>query len=131
MPRFLLGWLLGLGGNAIGLLLAWALLGSDFQINGILGFVVSLVVFALLSAFFTWLVFKGLDKKAASVVPLTGVISTFLALFVTTLITDGLTINGWGWVWGTVIVWILSMVIWAFPGPWRTYRSERVTGKGQ
>lgn len=50
MPRFLLGWLLGLGGNAIGLLLAWALLG---------------------------------------------------------------------------------MVIWAFPGPWRTYRSERVTGKGQ
>jgi len=129
MPRFLLGWLLGLGGNAIGLLLAWALLGDDFQINGPIGFVVSLVVFAILSAFFTWLVFKGLDKKAASVVPLTGVISTFLALLVTTWITDGLTINGWGWFWGTLIVWVLGMVIWVFPGPWRSYRAERVAGK--
>lgn len=126
MPRFLLGWLLGLGGNAIGLLLAWALLGDDFQLNGITGFVVSLVVFAILSAFFTWLVFKGLDKKAASVVPLTGVISTFLALLVTTWITDGLTINGWGWFWGTFIVWVLGMVIWVLPGPWRNYRAERV-----
>lgn len=126
MPRFLLGWLLGLGGNAIGLLLAWALLGDNFQINGIVGFVVSLVVFAILSAFLTWLVFKGLDKKAASVVPLTGVISTFLALLVTTWITDGLTINGWGWFWGTLIVWVLGMVIWVLPGPWRSYRAERV-----
>jgi len=126
MPRFLLGWLLGLGGNAIGLLLAWALLGDDFQINGITGFVVSLVVFAILSAFFTWLVFKGLDKKAASVVPLTGVISTFLALLVTTWLTNGLVINGWGWFWGTLIVWVLGMVIWVFPGPWRSYRAERV-----
>ncbi len=126
MPRFLLGWLLGLGGNAIGLLLAWLLLGSDFVINGPVGFVVSLVVFALLSAFFTWLVFKGLDRKAASVLPLTGLISTFLALLVTVLVTDGLSINGWGWVWGTVIVWIMSMVIWVLPGPWRSYRAERV-----
>ena len=125
MPRFLLGWLLGLGGNAIGLLLAWLLLGSDFSINGPIGFIVSLVVFAILSAFFTWLVFKGLDKKAASVVPLTGLISTFLALLVTVLLTDGLSISGWGWLWGTVIVWILSMVIWVLPGPWRTYRGER------
>jgi len=125
MPRFLLGWLLGLGGNAIGLLLAWLLLGSDFSINGPTGFIVSLVVFAILSAFFTWLVFKGLDKKAASVVPLTGLISTFLALLVTVLLTDGLSISGWGWLWGTVIVWILSMVIWVFPGPWRNYRGER------
>ena len=125
MPRFLLGWLLGLGGNAIGLLLAWLLLGSDFSINGPIGFIVSLVVFAILSAFFTWLVFKGLDKKAASIVPLTGLISTFLALLVTALLTEGLSISGWGWLWGTVIVWILSMVIWVIPGPWRTYRGER------
>lgn len=126
MPRFLLGWLLGLGGNAIGLILAGLLLGSDFRINGPIGFIVSLVVFALLSAFFTWLVFKGLDRKAATIVPLTGLISTFLALLVTVLFTDGLSISGWGWVWGTVIVWILSMLIWALPGPWRSYRAERI-----
>lgn len=127
MPRFLLGWLLGLGGNAIGLLLAWLLLGSNFSINGPIGFIVSLVVFAILSAFFTWLVFKGLDKKAATIVPLTGLISTFLALLLTVLLTDGLSISGWGWLWGTIIVWILSMVIWVLPGPWRNYRGERIT----
>lgn len=126
MPRFLLGWLLGLGGNAIGLLLAWLLLGSDFSIKGPIGFIVSLIVFAILSAFFTWLVFKGLDKKAATILPLTGLISTFLALLLTVLLTDGLSISGWGWLWGTVIVWILSMVIWVIPGPWRTYRAERI-----
>lgn len=128
MPRFLLGWLLGLGGNAIGLLLAWLLLGSDFVINGPIGFIVSLVVFALLSAFFTWLVFRGLRTRAASILPLTGLFSTFLALVVTVLFTDGLSISGWGWVWGTVIVWIMSMVIWVLPGPWRSYRAERVAG---
>jgi len=126
MPRFLLGWLLGLGGNAVGLLLAWLLLGDDFRINGPIGFVVSLIVFALLSGLFTWLVFKGLRSKAASVVPLTGLIATFLALLITTLFTDGLSISGWGWVWGTVIVWILGMVIWVLPGPWRTYRAGEV-----
>lgn len=125
MPRFLLGWLLGLGGNAIGLILAGLLLGSDFQITGPVGFIVSLVMFALLSAFFTWLVFRGLRTRATSILPLTGLFSTFLALVVTVLFTDGLSISGWGWVWGTVIVWILSMVIWALPGPWRTYRAER------
>ncbi len=80
-----------------------------------------------MSAFFTWLVFKGLDKKAATIVPLTGLISTFLALLLTVLLTDGLSISGWGWLWGTIIVWILSMVIWVLPGPWRNYRGERIT----
>ena len=129
MPRFLLGWILGLGGNAIGLLLAWLLLGSSFEIKGPIGFIVSLVVFAILSGILTWAVLKGLRSKATSMVPLTGLISTFLALLITTLITDGLSISGWGWVWGTVIVWILGMVIWVIPGPWREYRKPRVESK--
>ncbi len=122
MPRFLLGWVLGLGGNAIGLLLAWLLLGDSFRIDGPIAFIISLVVFAILSGIFTWAVFKGLRSKANSMVPLTGVISTFLALFITTLLTDGLSISGWGWLWGTVIVWVCGMVIWVIPGPWRDYR---------
>lgn len=124
MPRFLMGWILGLGGNAIGLLLAALLLGDDFQINGVVGFIISVVVFAILSALFTWLIFKFLVRNAGSIVALTGLISTFLALFITSLFTTGLDINGWGWVWGTLIVWVLGMFIWLLPGPWRQHRKE-------
>lgn len=122
MPRFLLGWILGLGGNAIGLLVAALILGDMFQINGVTGFLISLVIFAILSAVFTWIVLKFLVRNAGSIVALTGLISTFLALFLTSLFTDGLDINGWGWVWGTLIVWVLGMFIWLLPGPWRTYK---------
>lgn len=124
MPTFIIGWFLGLVGTAIGLLIASLLLGDDFRLNGVVGFLVSLVVFAILSAFFTWLVFKFLLRNAGSVVALTGLISTFLALFVTSALTDGLDIDGWGWVWGTLIVWILGMFIWLIPGPWRRHAKE-------
>lgn len=125
MPRFLVGWFLGLVGTAIGLILASLILGTDFELNGVVGFFVSLIVFAILSAFFTWLVLKFLLRNAGSIVALTGLISTFLALFVTSVFTSGLTINGWGWVWGTLIVWVLGMFIWLIPGPWRRHARER------
>jgi hypothetical protein len=125
MPRFLIGWFLGLVGTAIGLVLASLVLGSDFELNGVVGFFVSLIVFAILSAFFTWLVFKFLLRNAGSVVALTGLVSTFLALLVTSLFTSGLDINGWGWVWGTLIVWVLGMFIWLIPGPWRRHAKDR------
>jgi accessory gene regulator protein AgrB len=125
MPRFLIGWFLGLVGTAIGLIVAALILGSDFQLNGVVGFFVSLIVFAILSALFTWLVFKFLLRNAGSVVALTGLVSTFLALLVTSVFTSGLDINGWGWLWGTLIVWVLGMFIWLIPGPWRRHAKER------
>lgn len=121
MPRFIIGWFLGLAGTAVGLIVASLLLGSDFQLNGVAGFFVSLLVFAVLSALFTWLVFKFLVRNAGSVVALTGLVSTFLALLVTSVFTSGLDIDGWGWVWGTLIVWVLGMFIWLIPGPWRRH----------
>ena len=63
MRRWFMGWLLGLGGNALGLLLA-SLIVSDFSIDGVTGFLVSLVVFAILSALFTWLMFRTLLRHA-------------------------------------------------------------------
>jgi len=113
-----MGWILGLGGNAIGLLLAALILPADqFDITSATGFIVSLVVFAILSGLFTWLVLKFLIRNAGSIVALTGLISTFLALLITVIFTDGIAINGWGWIWGTLIVWILGMFIWLIPGP--------------
>ena len=126
MPRFLIGWLLGLAGNAIGLILASIILPDDqFTIELFsLSFFWAVLIFAVLSAFFTWMVLKFLLRNAGSIVALTGLISTFLALFLTSIISDGLDISGWGWVWGTLIVWICGMFIWLIPGPWRAHQKE-------
>ncbi|MBK9738480.1 MAG: hypothetical protein IPO93_02970 [Actinobacteria bacterium] len=126
MPRFLLGWLLGLGGNAVGLLLAGLILPQDqFHFTSATGFFVSLVLFAILSGLFTWLVLKFLIRNAGSIVALTGLIATFLALFVTNVLPWGsLDISGMGWIWGTLIVWICGMFIWLLPGPWRNFKKE-------
>jgi hypothetical protein len=126
MPKFLLGWLLGLGGNAIGLLLATLFLPQDqFHFTSATGFFVSLVIFAILSGLFTWLVLKFLLRNAGSIVALTGLIATFLALLVTDLLPWGsLDIAGWGWIWGTLIVWVCGMFIWLLPGPWRNFKKE-------
>jgi len=126
MPRFFIGWLLGLAGNAIGLILAALILPDDqFSIELFsLSFFWAVLIFAILSALFTWIVLKFLIRNAGSIVALTGLISTFLALLVTSLISDGLSISGWGWVWGTLIVWICGMFIWLLPGPWRAHRKE-------
>jgi hypothetical protein len=125
MPRFFLGWLLGLGGNAVGLILASLILGDNFHFTSVTGFVVSLVIFAILSGLFTWMVLKFLIRNAGSIVALTGLIATFLALLLTTVLPwGGLTINGMGWVWGTLIVWVCGMFIWLIPGPWRNFKKE-------
>ena len=126
MPRFFIGWLLGLAGNAIGLILASIILPTDqFSIELFsLSFFWAVLIFAILSALFTWIVLKFLIRNAGSIVALTGLISTFLALLVTSLISDGLSIGGWGWIWGTLIVWICGMFIWLLPGPWRAHRKE-------
>lgn len=124
MPKFLIGWLLSLGANAIALILC-SLIFSGFRLS-IDGFVISLVVFAVLSAFFTWIVLKFLLRNAGSVVALTGLISTFLALLVTTLLTSGLTIDGVStWILSTLLIWVISMFIWLLPGPWRTFKRQR------
>jgi hypothetical protein len=126
MPRFFLGWLLGLGGNAVGLLLAALILGDQFHFTSATGFFVSLVIFAILSGLFTWIVLKFLIRNAGSIVALTGLVATFLALLTTDLLPWGsLDISGSGWIWGTLIVWVCGMFIWLIPGPWRNFKKDR------
>lgn len=124
MPRFLVGWLLGLAGAAVGILLCSLIFGDDFTVDGFVGFLWVIVIFAVLSAIFSWLTFRALIRHAGSIVALTGLISTFLALLVTSWI-GSLSINGAStWFWATLIIWLLDMFIWLIPGPWRDYRKE-------
>lgn len=124
MPKFLLSWILGLGANAIALILASLLFsGFDLSING---FIIALIVFALLSALLPWLILKVLLRHAGSLIALSGLLATFLALFITTLFTGGLEIDGIGtWIGATLLIWIVSMFIWVIPGPWRTFKKQR------
>ncbi len=125
MPKFLMAWILGLGGAAIGLLLCWLLFGDTFNFDGFKGFVLALVVFAILNAIIPIFVLKLLVRHADSVVALTGLISAFLALFITAL-TPWMNITGfWTWVGSVVILWVLGMFIWVIPGPWRNSRKVR------
>ncbi len=125
MPKFLLGWLLSLAANAIALIVCWLLL-PGFNLSFPIGFIVAVVLFGILSAFFSWLVFKLLRDKGSSVVALTGLVSTFLALLLTSLLTDGLDIESvTAWILGTLIIWLISVLIWFIPGPWRNVRRER------
>jgi len=126
MPRFFLGWILGLAGNAVGLILATLILPTDqFSVELFsLSFFWAILIFAILSAIFTWFVLKFMLRNAGSAVALTGLVATFLALLVTSLISSGLDISGWGWIWGTLIVWICGMFIWLIPGPWRNFKRE-------
>ncbi|MEI8058455.1 MAG: phage holin family protein [Actinomycetes bacterium] len=124
MPKFLIAWLLGLGSNAIALALC-AVLFSQFHLN-LSGFLLSLVVFAILSGVFTWFVLKFMLRHAGSVVALTGLVSTFLALLATSVFTKGLEIDGiTTWIMSTLLIWIISMFIWVIPGPWRNSRRDR------
>lgn len=124
MPRFLMSWILGLGANAIALILA-ALIFDGFKLNAS-GFVVALVVFALLTALLPWLILKFLVRQAGSLIALSGLIATFLALLITSLFFSGLDIDGVStWVFATLFIWVVSMFIWVIPGPWRTFKKQR------
>ena len=128
MPKFMVGWLLSLATAAIALILC-ALLLPGFEMHPA-GFVVSILLFAILSGFFTWALFEFLTKHAATLVPLTGLVAAYLSLLLCDVLTRGLSIDGfWTWVWATVIVWIISMVVWVIPGPWRKLRLEREADK--
>jgi hypothetical protein len=98
-------------GNAVGLIVA-SLVFDDFSIN-ITGFILSLIVFtvavALLTPFLTNAMMRGRSNSAA----LGGValISTFAALVITDLFSDGLDISGIGtWIGATVVVWLASVL---------------------
>ena len=111
MIRFLVRTAIALVGNAVGLIVA-SLLFNGFDID-VTGFVLSLIVFTVAVALFTPFLMNAMQRGRSSSAAVGGValISTFLALLVTDLFTDGLNINGIGcWVGATVVVWLASLL---------------------
>ncbi|RIJ71287.1 hypothetical protein D1871_14805 [Nakamurella silvestris] len=109
MIRFLVSTLIFLASSALGLLVAkWVL--DDMHIN--LGsFVIVVLIFTAVQALMTPFLFKVVRQNAPALLGAVGLLSTYIALLVSSLLSSGLTINGFStWVFACLIVWIVTML---------------------
>lgn len=117
MVRFLVRTGIGLLGNAVGLVVA-SLVFSGFDID-LTSFIVAVVIFTVSFAVLTPFIVSVLRRNDSSAAALGGValISTFVALVITDIFSDGLSISGIGtWIGATVVVWFVSLIaVWILP----------------
>ena len=98
-------------GNAVGLIIA-SLVLDGFAID-VTGFIVSLIIFTIAVALMTPFLASTMRRNQSASAALGGValISTFVALLITDLLSDGVSIRGIGtWIAATVIVWLGSLL---------------------
>jgi len=109
--RLLVRTVIVLIGNAVGLIVA-SLVFDDFSID-VTGFIVSLILFTVAVALLTPFLANAMQRGRSNSAAVGGVslISTFVALVATDLLTDGLDISGIGtWIGATVVVWLASLL---------------------
>ena len=110
MVRFLIRIAVFLGTAALGLLLA-ALLIPGFHVHAA-GFIVAILVFAAAQAVIEWLIERIFHRSAPTVAGIAGLASTFLALWLATLHSDGLSFDGVAaWILAAVVVWLTTAVL--------------------
>ena len=108
MKRMLVRVALSLGSVAVALLVAWLLLGADFRLT-VLGFLTAVVVFSVAQVAVSPVVDKLARRYAEPLLGGVGLISTFIALLVATLLSGGLRIHGVStWIAATLIVWLVT-----------------------
>jgi uncharacterized membrane protein YvlD (DUF360 family) len=107
--RFLVRTAIMLLANAVGLIVASLVLdGVDIDATG---FIVAVVIFTVVFALMLPFMASQLRRKGSSALGGVALIATFIALVVTSLVTDGLSISGIGnWLGATVIVWAAALL---------------------
>lgn len=109
MIRFLIRLVLLLAGNALGLWIT-ALVLDDVSVSGT-AFITAVVIFTVLEFVLQPFVAKMAEEHAPVLERLTSLITTFLALLLTALFSDGLDVDGaLAWVLATLIVWLTTMI---------------------
>jgi hypothetical protein len=109
MIRFLVRAAIFLASAAIGLLVAKLTLdGMSIDASS---FIAVVVIFAVIQSVLAPFIAKVTARNAPAILGATGLISTFIALVVADVVSDGLTITGADtWVLATLIVWIVTML---------------------
>jgi uncharacterized membrane protein YvlD (DUF360 family) len=109
MIRFLVRTLVMLLANAVGLIVAAVVL-DGMELNGT-AFIIGVVIFTVVLALMTPFMANQLRKRQSSALGGVALIATLIALVITDLISDGLTIDGLTtWVLAAVIVWAASLL---------------------
>ncbi|HUV19541.1 MAG TPA: hypothetical protein VMW33_13750 [Ilumatobacteraceae bacterium] len=104
MIRFLIRVGIALLGAAIGFIVAAAVL-DDMTLDGA-AFVIAIGIFVVLTAVLEPLIEQIGDEHLSIIAMFSSLITTFLALLITELVSDGLNITGAvTWVLATLIVW--------------------------
>lgn len=111
------------------LVTSWVVSGFHVTVQG---FIVAVLVFVAAQAILAPFVFNLARKYASPMLGGIGIISTLLALWVATLFSSGLRIDGAGaWVLSALIVWIITalggwLLMWLIA---KKYASARRSGK--
>jgi len=108
MVRFLIRVAILLGSAALGLLVAsWLVDGVEFTTTG---FLVVVVVFTVAQAVLSPFIAKTAARYAPAFLGGIGLVSTFVALLIASLVGDGLTITGGAvtWILATLVVWLVT-----------------------
>ena len=126
MIRFLIRTVIVLIANAVGLLVAASILdGMELDAGG---FIVAVVVFTVVFALMQPFLASQMQRRGSAALGGVSLIASLIALIVTDLVSDGLSIEGAGaWLGATVIVWAASLLA-AFILPFlglRKYLEER------
>lgn len=91
-------------GAAIGLIVGAVVL-DDMTLDGA-AFLLAIVIFVVLTAVLEPLIEKIGDEHVSLIATFSSLITTFLALLITELVSDGLNISGAStWLFATLIVW--------------------------
>jgi len=118
MIRFLINIVIFFGSALLALWVTDVLL-EDFTLGYPMGLVVAGALYALIQAILSPLIFKMTNKHASALLGGVGLLSTFVALWLTTLFTgeDGLNItSATGWLLGTLLVWLITAIAgWVLP----------------
>lgn len=109
MIRFLISTAIALVASAIGLLVAdWIL--DDMSV-GMSGFIIAVVIFTVTTAIINPFIMKMTMKKAQALLGASALITTFVGLLVTKILSDSLQIRGANtWLFATLIVWLASLL---------------------
>lgn len=109
MVRLLARLILNILANAVGLLAA-ALLLDNFSVNTI-SFIVAVFVFSLATTVLGPLIMKIALTSASYLMGGIALVTTFVGLLVTSVVTDGIVIRGVStWFISTMIVWGFSII---------------------
>ena len=109
MIRFLIRVAVYLVAAAIGLIVAGLLFdGLSVSVGGFLEVV---VIFAIVQAVLVQVFGRTTDRKAPALSAGVGLFSALVALIITALVSDSLSVSGLGtWIGAAVIIWLVSMI---------------------